>query len=263
LGIPLLAGRDFTREDQARPGVAIVNEAFARYYFAGREAPGQQVSLDHVTGVSEVRSYEIVGVVGNSKYTDIAEPFARGIFLPNFTAQNLVVRTAVDPDKLAGDVRSAVHAVLKTIPVVRVTSLSDQIDATIVPERVTAMLSGMLGGLGALLAGIGLYGLLAYNVARRVSEFGIRLALGATPLDLIRIILIDSMTVAGVGLMAGGAVALWTRQFAQGLLADMPAISGGPIAFGVGGMFCAALAASLVPAIRATRVDAAEALRQE
>jgi predicted permease len=268
LGTPLLAGRDFNFQDQGRSGVAIINQAMARYYFPSGNPIGKLVTLDHVTGDSDVKPYEIVGVAGDAKYYEIREAAPRTIYLPAFQngrviAQNFVLRTTIEPESVAGAVRRAVRDVLKTIPVARLTTLSDQIDATIVPERLMATLSGLFGALGSLLAAIGLYGLLAYTVARRTTEFGIRLALGATPSNLIRMVIRDAMTMVGAGLIVGGPVAFWSKDFAASLIQDVQIKSTAPIAFGVVAMMGLALLAAFLPARRAARVDPMEALRDE
>ncbi len=268
LGTPLLAGRDFNLQDQNRPGVAIINQSMARYYFAQGNPIGKRVTLDHVTGDREARSYEIVGVVGDAKYYEIRETAPRAIYLPAFQSgrvigQNFVLRTSIEPKAVEGDVRRTVRDVLKTIPVARITTLSDQIDASIVPERLIATLSGLFGGLGLLLTTIGLYGLLAYTVARRITEFGIRLALGATPANVIRMVLRDALTMVSAGLIIGTPVAIWGSKFAGNFIQDLRVKNMVPIAFGVVAMLAVALLAAFMPASRAARVDPMEALRHE
>jgi putative ABC transport system permease protein len=134
LGIPLLAGRDFSFQDQGRSRVAIINQAMARYYFPSGNPIGKHVTLDHVSGDSDQKSYEIVGVVGDAKYYEISEAAPRTIYVSVFqdgrvSAQNFVLRTDIDPQSVVGDVRRTVRDVLKTIPVARAITLTDQIDA--------------------------------------------------------------------------------------------------------------------------------------
>ncbi|HLJ14528.1 MAG TPA: ABC transporter permease [Bryobacteraceae bacterium] len=268
LGIPLLAGRDFNLRDQNAPSVAIVNQAMARYYFARGNPIGRHVTLDHATGETELRSYEIVGVVGDAKYYEIREPAPRTVYLPAFQnerviAQTFVLRTNIEPERVAGDVRRTVRDVLKTIPVAHTATLSNQIDASIVPERLIATLSGLFGALGSVLVAIGIYGLLAYTVARRINEIGIRMALGATPRGVTKMVLGDALGMVCVGLSFGIPIALWGKRFAASFVPDLPVTGAFPMAFGAVTMIVVALLAAYMPARRAARVDPMEALRHE
>lgn len=268
LGTPLIEGREFELQDEARGGVAIINQAMARHYFSGRDPIGKHLTLDHITGQREPRSYGIVGIVGNAKYYEIREPAPRTVYLPAFengtiNAGTFVLRTYVDPGSVTGDVRHAVRDVLKTIPVARITTLSDQVDATIVPERLIATLSGLFCVLGSTLAAIGLYGLLAYTVTRRITEFGIRLALGATGRDLLRLVVRDAMVLVCAGVVLGAPVALWGTALASGFIHDPTISNAAPLLFGVAAMLALALIAAMLPARRAARVDPIEALRHE
>jgi ABC-type antimicrobial peptide transport system permease subunit len=152
---------------------------------------------------------------------------------------------------------------LKTVPVLRVTTLTDQVDASIVPERLIALLSGLFGALGSVLAAIGLYGLLAYTVARRVNEIGIRMALGATRRDVTRMVLGDALGMVCAGLAIGAPIAYRSKNLAANLIQDLPVSSAVPIVFGAVAMIAVALIAAYVPARRAARVDPMEALRHE
>ncbi len=159
--------------------------------------------------------------------------------------------------------RRVVSEVLKTVPVVRVTTLADQVDASIVIERLIATLSGLFGALGSVLTAIGIYGLLAYTVARRINEIGIRMALGATRSDVIRMVLGDALGMVCVGLAIGAPIAFFGQRFAASLIQDLPANSAAPIVFGAVAMIAVALLAAYVPARRAASVDPMEALRHE
>ncbi|HEV2447398.1 MAG TPA: ADOP family duplicated permease, partial [Candidatus Sulfopaludibacter sp.] len=187
LGIPLAAGRDFSLRDVGRPRVAIVSEAVARHFFPGENPIGRHIKVVYDPApfpFGDDRPYEIVGLAGDVKPWELHDPPFPVIYFNMFQENHLnnrfEIRTSADPAAMAGTVRRAMGEVLKTAPVTRVRTLSEQVDADIVPEHLVAILSEFFGVLGAALAGIGLYGLLAYSVARRTNEIGIRIALGAT-----------------------------------------------------------------------------------
>jgi ABC-type antimicrobial peptide transport system permease subunit len=173
------------------------------------------------------------------------------------------LRTTAAPESVAGTVRQMVRDVLKTVPVKSVTTLADQVDSNIVPERLIATLCGYFGGLGAAIAGIGLYGLLAYTVARRTSEIGVRMALGASTSDVTQLVLRDALGMVCAGLLVGAAMALWSQPLAASLVQDLKFDSVRPLAFGGGAMVAVALLASYLPARRAASVDPMVALRHE
>jgi predicted permease len=268
IGSPLLAGRDFNLQDQSRPRVAIVNETLARHYFAGRNPIGRHITLFHVTLDPERKTYEIIGVAADAHYSDIREPQRSGIYLPAFhdgivSANNLAMRTSINPQELVRDVRSEIHEVMPNVPIFRIITLNAQIDASILPERLTALLSGFFAALGALLAGIGIYGLLAYTVARRTNEIGIRMALGATTGNVRRMVLRDTLAVVLAGLFVGIPLAISGRFLASRLVQDLAVKTAIPIVAGAIVLVVGALIASYVPARRAARVDPMQALRHE
>jgi ABC-type antimicrobial peptide transport system permease subunit len=160
-------------------------------------------------------------------------------------------------------VRSVVRDVAKNVRVSTVTTLAAQVDAAIVPERLTATLSGFFGALGALLAAIGLYGLLAYTVTRRTNEIGIRMALGATSSDVIGGVVKNALGLAVAGLIVGAPLAVMGRRVASSLIDGLPAGSALPIVLAAVAMIAVALIAAYVPARRAARVDPMIALRCE
>jgi putative ABC transport system permease protein len=262
LGTPFLAGRDFSFQDQDRLRVAIVNQAMARYYFADGDPIGKHLKLD-----GDDKPYEIVGMVGDAKYYEIREAAPRTIYFNMFQEgrvfSQFALRTNIDPAAVAPEVRRTVGELLKTIPVARVTTLADQVDASIVKERLIATLSGLFGALGSVLAAIGIYGLLSYTVARRVNEIGIRMALGATRNDVTRLVLGDALGMVCAGLLIGAPIAYWSKSFAVSLIQDLTVTGATPIVFGAVAMIAVALFAAYVPARRAALVDPMEALRHE
>ena len=242
--------------------MTIINRAMARYYFGSADAVGK-----HITLAGDNKPYEIVGVAGDARYLDIRENPARTMYLNMFQEGRLFsqfeLRTMVDPASVTREVRRAVSEVLKTVPVARLMTLADQVDASIVPERLMATLSALFGALGSLLAAIGLYGLLAYTVAQRTNEIGIRVALGATRSDMARMVLTEALLMSSGGLVIGVPIAYWSKRFAASLIADLPLENAFPIAFGAVTMIAIALLAAYVPAHRAARVDPMEALRHD
>jgi predicted permease len=268
LRTPILWGREFNFEDQANPRIAIINQTLARYYFAGRNPVGKRITLDHVTGNRQPTTYEIAGVAGDANYGEIRETDRRIIYLPAFrngrvTAGTFVLRTHVDPTRVAGEVRRVIHEKASSIRIEEIKTLSDQIDASIVPERLMAVLSGLFGILGALLAGIGLYGLLAYTVIRRTSEIGVRMALGATPGGISRMLSREALAIVAAGVAMGWPAALWGRTLAASMVQDLTTDSTVSVGIGVAAIVVIALLASYGPARRAARVDPMESLRHE
>jgi predicted permease len=257
VGTPLLAGRDF-RPDEP-PGTAIVSMAFARQFFGNADAIGRRFSF----GADDTR--EVVGVAGDSRYLEIREEMPRNVYLPAFredhNASEFIIRTAVDPDAITAEVRRTVYEELKTVTVGRITTLDRHIDASIVSERLIATLSGVFGAIGSLLAAIGLYGLLAYTVARRTQEIGIRMALGANRPAVVRMVLRDAGLTVAAGLAVGVPAALGARRLLNFWTPGLPGPSIRLLAIGVAVMLATTLLAAWLPAQKASRVDPVEALR--
>jgi hypothetical protein len=273
LSTPLVAGRDFEPADAGRPLVAIINQAMALHYFGSSNPLGR-----HFTFEGQSRPLQIVGVVGDAKYNDMHETPPRtaytnvlqgGSWPPTF-----LLRTSVAPTAIVADVRRVVSDVLPDVPIARVDTLADQLDASILPERMIAMLSTVFAVLAALLVAIGLYGLLAFTVTRRTNEIGVRLALGATASDVHRMVLTDGLRLSAVGLLVGVPITWLAKGYATSVLAAMAATqANAPITLPVAGMppllvasiglLTIALVASYFPARRATDVDPMAALRCE
>jgi predicted permease len=261
-GTPLEAGRDFRFSDQGGSRVAIVNRAFARHYYAGGNPIGKHVLFD-----GDDRPYEIVGMVGDAKYRDPGEAPGRTIYLNCFQDGKLYshfsIRARGAPESVAAGVRRTVRETLPALRVEKVTTLAEQVNAAMVPERLIAMLSRWFGATAALLAAVGLYGLLAYSVARRTSEIGVRMALGATPGDVIRNVVGGAFALVIAGLLAGLPAALWGKRFAVALIPELRASIAASLALAVATLLAIAAVAAWAPARRAARVDPAEALRRE
>lgn len=268
-GTALLFGRSFSAndEDKDKPLVAIMNQAAARDCFGSENPIGKHLTLSHITLTKGEITYEVVGVVANAKYNDMhqtAPPtIYRDLAQQGSIGTQLAIRTRIAPDAVAGAVREIEASVLKTVPIVRITTMNEQIDASIVPERLIAALSGCFGALGALLAAIGLYGLLAYMVTRRTHEIGIRMAMGARRSDVMRMVLQDALWTLSAGLVLGAPLAFWAASIAAGFIHGLPAGNPVSIVFGSVVMIVLGLVASYIPAYRAMGLDPLVALRYE
>jgi predicted permease len=266
-GTPFLAGRDFSARDPAGSPVAIINETTARDCFGNENPIGRHITLSHITLTNGEKTYEVVGVVGDAKYNDLQQAAPPTIYADllqqGFIGSQLAIRTRIDPGGVINAVRQTEAAVLKTVPIVRIMTMNEQIDSSIVPQRLIAMLSAGFGALGALLAAVGLYGLLAYTVTQRAHEIGVRMALGAARSDVVRMVLRDALWMVCTGVAVGAPLAFWGKRVAASLIADLPTKSAAPVVFGGVAMIAVALLASYIPARRAMRVDPMVALRHE
>jgi predicted permease len=261
-GTTLVAGRDFAFEDQGRSPVAIVNQAMARYYFGTGNPIGRRFTFDEQT-----RFYEIVGVVADAKYLNLYEAPPRTVYLNAFQdgrggASEFALRTDVAPSSVIADVRRAVNQIAPNVAVGKVTTLTEQIDASIVVERLIALLSSAFGALGALLAAIGLYGLLAYTVSRRTTEIGVRMALGATRSQITTMVLRSALGLVVAGLVIGAPLAMFSPRFLARLVQSLTVETSLPLTIAAMAMIGVGLLAAYVPARRASRVEPIEALRQ-
>jgi predicted permease len=260
-GTRLLAGRDFRDTDVDQPRRVIVNQALARRYFSGRDPIGRQIWLEN-----ERDPYEIVGIAGDAKYQDVrvpAPPIAY-LFAPMSPGtSDFSLRTSGSATAVTADARRVFTDVFGAGAVRRVTTLAEQVDASIVPERLMATLAGFFGAAGALLVAIGLFGLLAYAVARQTREIGVRIALGAQRGDIIRMVVRTTASLVCVGLLLGAPAAFWSTRLAANIVENLPPPGAVPLAAGATALIGVALVAAYVPARRATRVEPIIALRSE
>lgn len=268
-GTPFLAGRDFSPRDQSGSRVAIINETAARDCFGDENPIGKHITLNHITMTKEEKTFEVIGVVADAKYNHLEQPAPPTIYGNLFregelgSHSQLAIRTKVDPSAVDATVRQVEADVLKNVPIAQMTEMNDQLDSTIVPQRLFASLSAAFGALGALLAVIGLYGLLAYTVTRRTHEIGVRVALGAADTDVMRIVLRDALWMVCAGLAIGAPLAYWGKRIAASIIPDLPTASIMPIVAAAAAMIAVGLIAAYLPARRAMRIDPTIALRYE
>ncbi|SPE31157.1 conserved membrane hypothetical protein [Candidatus Sulfopaludibacter sp. SbA6] len=266
LGIALRAGREFTgRDDQAAPKTVMVNEAFAKRYLAGQNPVGRRLMF----GASNhpVLDREIVGVVPDTR-SEVRTPAHETVYLPYAQwdkPERLVfyLRTAGDENRLSADIRRVVRESDPNVPVASITPLDVKIRDSLYTERLIALLSEAFGVLATLLAAIGLYGVVAVTVARRTAEIGIRMALGAVPGDVLRMVLKEAggMAAAGIAIGVVGAFALGRLVESQlfGIQAADPLVLSGAAAT----LAAVALLAAFIPGWRASRIDPVRALKYE
>ncbi|MGA8166871.1 MAG: ABC transporter permease [Candidatus Acidiferrales bacterium] len=275
--IPFVVGRNFTASDfelaatnhgathTSAPTPIIVNQAFIQKYL-GKENPlGKEFGETPADANGPGNpGYEIIGVVRDAKYNDLRRDVHAMMYSPqNFGGASFELRTAAEPQAILPTIRNVVAEVNSTLPLYNVTTESEQIDRLLFEQRLIARVSGFFGLLALVLACVGLYGLLSYEVSRRTREIGIRIALGAQPGGVLRLVLRQGLVLAIVGAAVGIGVALGVTRYLASMLFDVHAND--PLTLIAVGVLLVlvALAACYIPARRATRVDPMVALRYE
>jgi putative ABC transport system permease protein len=251
------------RGERDAPGVVIINEALARRSFAGVNPLGRRIVIDD----GQTREREIVGVVGDVKHFSLEDAAKPELYLPYAQRptqnQTLVIRTEAEPAALVAAVRGEVRALDKDLPLYGVKTMEDYLDESVAARRLNMLLVGVFAAVALLLAGVGIYGVISHSVTERTREIGIRMALGASSQDALRLVVRRGMTLAlmGVGLGLTGSVALtWLMK---NLLFGVSATD--PLTFVVIALLLTlvALLACWIPARRAAKVDPMIALRYE
>jgi predicted permease len=261
VGMHLIAGRDLDSRDTASsPPVAIVNESMARRYFAGKNAVGRHFGFQKPV-------IEIVGVVRDARVNKVQEAAEPMVWFPieqrPVPADSIEVRAAGDAGVLADMVRRAIQEVNPNLPVVRIRTMTEQIEANVVQERLVARLATVFGGLALALACFGLYGVMSYAVSRRTPELGIRMALGATPGRVLSGVFAESLVLVSLGLLVGGPLVLAVTRPLSSMLFNVNARDPFTLIGAALALAAVAALAGFIPARRASRVDPLVALRYE
>jgi predicted permease len=265
LGVPLLAGREFTVSDTlGAPKVAVVNEAFARKFNMGRDVVGKRMSIGNASKLD----IEIVGFAQNAKYSEVKGEIPPLFFTPYRQDERIgfitfYVRTGLDPERMLPAMQTVVTRLDPTLPVDNLRTLPQQVQQNVFLDRFVTTLSAAFAGLATLLAAVGLYGVLAYTIAQRTREIGLRMALGADAASVRGMVLRQVGLMTLIGGVLGLSLAALAGWSAQSLLFELkgydPAVLGGSAAV----LALVAFSAGIIPAQRAARVDPMRALRYE
>jgi predicted permease len=268
MGIPLVTGRTFTSQDQQNsPKVAVINETMARRFFPNTSPIGHRFSIGETP--DHPGELEVIGVVRDAKVLTLDEGSQMAAYFPCTQSpgfyDNFAVRYAPGANKqeIISRVRRSIAETNPNILVNSISSLEEQVDRSIATQSLIAQLSAFFGILAVFLSCIGIYGLLSYSVARRTSELGIRLALGAQSRTLLWMILRESVFLLSIGLAIGIPVALTSTRVLKDLLYQLSPLDPTAIAIAIAAVACMTVAAAWIPARRATRINPVQALRTE
>jgi predicted permease len=267
-GVPLIAGRGFTEQDgDGASDAIIVNEELARLYFPGESAVGKRLQL----ALERTRFREIVGVVGNAKLAGLDAKVDSAIYVPfqqntwphALRNSSLVVRTTLEPHSLTQAIRGELRSIDPSLPVTQVRTMEEIIDDSMAQRRFSMLLLMVFAAVAALLAVVGIYGVMSYGVTQRSHELGVRVALGAGRADILIMVMSGGARLTLLGVLIGTAGAIAVTRLMSGLLYEVSATD--PLTLGAGALLLAgvSLLACYVPARRATKVDPLVALRSE
>jgi len=271
MGIPIVAGRDFSdRDGSGAPVVSIVNQEFVRRYFPNENPIGKRIELGWeqdtaTTGGNMTLGGEIVGVVGNVKRRGLSEevyPETYASYMqPTFAAFSVVVRSTSDPSSVMAAIRAQVREVDRDLPISELRQLQELVASSVSRPRFYTMLLGVFASIALVLAAVGIYGVISYAVSLRTRELGIRIALGATGRQVSRLVLRQGVSLALAGVVVGAGAAYWLTRLLNKLLFGVTATDTVTYA-AVGGLLTAIAAlACYIPARRAARVDPLLAMR--
>ena len=272
LGIPIVAGRAFTVGDTATsPKVAVINRRLAAERFPNQNPIGQRVSLGAYAGYGSVLTadqIEIVGICGDTLYGNLHEASPPQVFVP-YVQQRQVrrltyqIRAHIEPEAIVEPLRRVVRAADPALPLMNVRTQQDQIDSALVDERLLVSLTSAFGLLAVVLASVGVYGLLAYSVAQRTREIGIRLAIGAIPRQILVMVLRESLVLSATAIAIGVAASLLVTRFVKSMLFGIAPSDPVVLLAATALLMFVAIGASWIPARRAATVQPLDALRRE
>lgn len=259
MNTPLIAGREFTPDDSDQTQkVVIVNQTFAKRYFAKSDPVGRRVKMHGEPLV-------VAGVAADSKFQSLDEPASPAMYFPvsqSFASEvNFLIRTSAEPLRLARPAEQAIHDIDPALPVFGLRSLETSIGVAYFGQRLGGSLLGFFGALALVLAAVGMYGVLAYMVTQRSREMGIRMALGASRGDVLRLILGQGLSLAGAGMAIGLAISIAVTRLMRSLLFGVSATDVSTMASVSLLLLSVVLVASYLPARRATKIDAMLAMR--
>jgi len=260
MGIPFKSGRDFTAQEVSEGAhVVVVNEMIAEKYFGNQDPTGKRLIVD----LNEAAPYEIVGVVGNIHHLALDRSISPEMYIPQFPAgaTNIVVQTKSNPAEITGAVRNAVRTVDRDQPIANLKTMDQLVEASVAQPHFRTLLLGIFAALALILASVGIYGIISYSVAQATHDIGLRMALGAQRQGIFNLILKNALRLVLIGLFIGLTLSLILTRFISNLLYGISATD--PTTFLWVSLFLVgvALAASFIPAYRATRVNPVVALR--
>ena len=268
LRVPLIEGRFLDERDGAgAPTSVVVNQAFVRRYFLKEDPIGKRFGGDVGARTEGLQTATIVGVIGDTRELGLAretipEVTVSALQWPRFT-MTLVLRTSTDPQSLVSAVRTQVSDLDKNLPIYNVQAMDDVLSAEIASHRFNAGAVAGFAGLAVLLVGVGIYGVMGYAVSQRTHEMGVRIAFGAEPGNVLRMVLNQGLRLALIGVGLGLAASMSLTRLMRGLLFGVKPSDPETYVLVTAALLAVALAACYIPARRATRVDPVVALRYE
>ncbi|MGZ3443328.1 MAG: FtsX-like permease family protein, partial [Polyangia bacterium] len=268
MGVPLLRGRLLAPSDDATaPGVVVINQAMARRWWPNEDALGKHLRIK--ASRAQLKDWStVVGIVGDVHGFGLDKPARAEMYFPHAQMRNssglaLVIRTAGEPRAMANAARAVISAIDPEQPVFNVRTMDDVVARSLAQRRFSLLLMLVFAGVALLLAAVGIYGVMSYTVAQRTQEIGIRVALGASPASVLRMVVVDGMRLVGAGLAIGLVAAFALTRLASSLLYGVSATDLVTYAAIAVVLAAVALVATVIPARRATRVDPMLALRAD